>query len=158
MVHESGPDLKRKLVKCRLMKSERAPAPQMRIPWKFWIEEIAFRHRPVARWTVFRIRRTTFRRHHLLRQRRRNKGSGADLALEVSFGQQLSVSMKNRKTRNLDLASQLSTGRNFLSRKQVSPQDGLSVSVVDLSVQGFVFLAVDHKDRADRGMTHQGGL
>jgi len=62
--------------------------------------------------------------------------------------------MQNGETRNLDLASQFPTGRNFLSRDQISPQDGGSVSIVDLLVQGFVLVAVDQNDRADRGMTH----
>jgi hypothetical protein len=43
-----------------------------------------------------------------------------------------------------------------LSRNQISPQDSLSVSIVDLLVQGFVLATVDRNDRTDRGMAHQG--
>ena len=51
----------------------------------------------------------------------------------------------------MDLGSQFAAGRNTLPGDEVSAKDRLSVSIVDLAMQGLGLVAINQNDCADRG-------
>src|SRR6185437_2574255 len=97
-VYKLRPYLKRKLIGCRLMKSEGAPVLQVHISAELWIKRV-----PLCDWSQSRRApygglRVQFRGHHLLGQCCRDKGAGSDVSFEVPFSHKLFVRMQYWKT------------------------------------------------------------